>query len=99
METRTRRFLGVGLAGLVLFGPGAVWLIRMEFKQRRLDRQLAELKAKREQLAAEEARLRSDPAYVEGLIRTTFKFAKPGELVIPLEPQPSHSRKPVTSNQ
>ena len=92
METRTRRFLGVGLAGLVLFGPGAVWLIRMEVRQRRLDRQLAELKATREQLAAEEARLRSDPAYVEGLIRTTFKFAKPGELVIPLDSSPDKAR-------
>ena len=62
METRTRWLVSVGLVGLVLFGPGAVWLIRMEVRQRRLDRQLAELKATREQLAAEEARLRSDPA-------------------------------------
>ena len=92
METRTRWPLVVGLAALVLFGPGAVWLIRMEFKQRRLDRQLAELTAKREQLAAEEARLRSDPAYVEGLIRTTFKFAKPDELVIPLEEAGSQAK-------
>ena len=85
MEKRTRQFIGLGLVALVLFGPGAVWLIRLEIKQRQLDRQLAHLKAKREQLAAEEARLRSDPAYVEGLIRTTFKFAKPDELVIPLD--------------
>ena len=88
METRTRWLVGVGLAALVLFGPGAVWLIRMEFKQRRLDRELARLKTKQEQLAAEETRLRSDPADVEGLIRTTFKFAKPDELVIPLEEGP-----------
>jgi len=85
MEKRTRWFLGVGVLALILFGPGAVWLIRMEIRQRQLDHQLAQLKVKREQLAAEEERLRSDPAYVEGLIRTTFKFAKPGELVIPLE--------------
>ncbi|MBI4003544.1 MAG: septum formation initiator family protein [Candidatus Omnitrophica bacterium] len=92
MEKRTHWFIGVGALALILFGPGAVWLIRMEFKQRRLDRQLAELKATREQLAAEEARLRSDPAYVEGLIRTTFKFAKPGELVIPLESSSSDDK-------
>ena len=88
MEKRTRQFIGLGLVALVLFGPGAVWLIRMEIRQRQLDRQLARLKTKQEQLAAEETRLRSDPAYVEGLIRTTFKFAKPDELVIPLEEGP-----------
>ena len=92
METRTRWVLGVSLAALVLFGPGAVWLIRMEFKQHRLDRELARLQAKREQLAAQEKRLRSDPAYVEGLIRTTFKFAKPGELVIPLDSSSDKAR-------
>jgi cell division protein FtsB len=85
MEKRTRQLIGLGLIALVLFGPGAIWLIRMEFRQRQLDQELARLKAKREQLAAEEARLRSDPAYVEGLIRTTFKVARPDELVIPLE--------------
>ena len=85
MDTRTRRLIEVGLAGLVLFGPGAIWLIRLEVRQRHFDHQLAQLKAKRAQLAAEQERLRSDPAYVEGLIRTTFKYAKPGELVIPLD--------------
>ena len=85
MAKRTRWRLGVSLLGFVLFGPGAVWLIRMEIKQRQLDRQLAQLKAKREQLVAEEERLRSDPAYIEGLVRTTFKYARPDELVIPLD--------------
>jgi len=64
----------------------------MEIRQRQLDRQLARLKVQQEQLAAEEAQLRSDPAYVEGLIRTTFKFAKPDELVVPLEPDASNGR-------
>ena len=85
MERRTRWLVSVGVLALLLFGPGAVWLVRMEIKQRELDRQLAQLKARREQLAAEEARLRSDPAYVEGLIRTTFKVARPDELVIPID--------------
>ena len=85
-------FLGVGLIALVLFGPGTFWLIRMEIRQRQLDRQLAQLKATREQLAAEEARLRNDPAYVEGLIRTTFKVARPDELVIPLEGEESQAK-------
>ena len=92
MAKRTRWLLGLGIAVLVLFGPGAFWLLRMEIRQRQLDRQLARLKVQQEQLAAEEARLRSDPAYVEGLIRTTFKFAKPDELVIPLEEEESQAK-------
>jgi cell division protein FtsB len=60
-------------------------MARLSWEQRRLDRQLAQLKAAHAQLTAEETRLRTDPAYVEGLIRTTFKYAKPGEFVIPLD--------------
>ena len=85
MEKRTRWVIGLGVCGLVLFGPGLVWLVRLQVQQWQLDRELAQLKAKHEQLAREETRLRSDPVYVEGLIRSTFKYAKPGELVVPLE--------------
>ena len=92
MAQRPRWLLSLGLVAMVLFGPGAVWLLRMEIRQHQLDRQLARLKAQQEQLAAEEARLRSDPAYVEGLIRTTFKFARPDELVIPLEEKESQAK-------
>ena len=84
MAPRTRWLIGVSVVGL-LFGPGAVDLMRLTVQQRRLDRQLAQLQTTQEQLTAEEARLRSDPAYVEGLIRTTFKYAQPDELVIPLD--------------
>ena len=41
------------------------------------------------QLAQEQVRFQLDPTYVEGLIRSTFKFAQPGEYVIPLESRPS----------
>ncbi len=78
----------VGL-GLVLFGPGFVDMARLAWRQRQLDRQLVRLNAQQQALRTEEARLRTDPAYVEGLIRTTFKYAQPGEYVIPLEGDPS----------
>lgn len=74
----------IGAAGL-LFGPGLVQMARLSWEQRRLDRQLARLKTEHAQLTAEETRLRTDPAYVEGLIRTTFKYAQPGEVVVPLD--------------
>lgn len=86
-----RRGLVVGLVGAVLFGPGLYELARLSLRQRRLDRELARLSADHERLLRERTRLESDPAYVEGLIRATFKVAKPGEYVIPLEPSSSSS--------
>ena len=87
MDRRKRRawVTGVSVLAAVVFGPGLVQLARLSWEQHRLDRQLAQLSADHERLAQEERRLQTDPTYVEGLIRTTFKLAKPGELVIPLE--------------
>ena len=85
MEKRTRWILGVSVAGLVLFGPGLYEWARLSLMQRRLDRRLAELAAQHEQLEQEHERLQSDATYIEGLIRSTFKLAQPGELVIPLD--------------
>jgi len=89
MEKRTRVVLGLGGVGLVLFGPGLVWLLQLQVQQWHLDRELARLQATQHQLEVEESRLRSDPTYVEGLVRTTFKYARPGELVIPLKTEES----------
>jgi len=85
--------LGISLLGLVLFGPGLVELVRLSLLERRLDRELARLSAEHERLVRERARLESDPTYVEGLIRSTFKLAKPGEYVIPLEAGSSSSSR------
>lgn len=75
----------VGLiAVLVVFGPGAIQLAWLSFRQYRLDRKLHQLQALHEHLVKEHDRLTADPVYVEGLIRSTFKMSKPGELVVPL---------------
>ncbi|MBI3010883.1 MAG: septum formation initiator family protein [Candidatus Omnitrophica bacterium] len=87
MGKRPRWLIGVGVLGVVLFGPGTCHLIHLSLMRRRLDRGLAELAAQQERLRQEEARLQSDPSYLEGLIRSTFKVAKPGEYVIPLTPE------------
>ena len=94
MSHRSRRSWGLGmtLAGAVLFGPGLAALIRLSWEQRRLDRQLAALTTRQEQLATEQERLEQDDAYVEGLIRTTFKLAQPGEYVIPLTSSESNGK-------
>ena len=80
--------LGISLVGLLLFGPGFYEWARLSLMQRRLDRRLAELAAQHEQLEREHERLQSDATYLEGLIRSTFKLAQPGELVVPLDPDP-----------
>lgn len=67
-----------------LFGPGFYDLARMFIKQRQLDRELAELAMRKEQLVTEQKRLETDPGYMEALIRSTFKMSQPGEYVVPL---------------
>ena len=85
MEQRSRWVIGLSLAVGLLFGPGLTQQAWLAMKQWRLDRRLEVLKARQERLLAEQARLQTDPTYVEGLIRTTFKVARPGEYVVPLE--------------
>jgi len=77
--------IGIATLAAVLFGPGTVELAQLSIRQHHLDRQLAKLQVEQERLTHEQERLRTDPSYVEGLIRTTFKQAHPGEYVIPLE--------------
>lgn len=69
------------MAALV-FGPGAaqwVWLRRREHV---LDQRLRVLEARHAELNAEQQRMASDPVYAEGVIRSTLKLSKPGELVV-----------------
>lgn len=92
MQQRRRQWLvWAGLAGVVVFGPGIYEVIRLSLIRHRLDRQLAALNAEHERLAQERRRLTSDAVYVEGLIRSTFKVAQPGELVVPLKSASSSS--------
>ena len=75
----------LGLIAVILFGPNTYQLIRLHWMEHQLDHRLAQLAAEQDRLLKEQQRLASDPAYVEGLIRSTFKVAQPGELVIPLD--------------
>ena len=91
MVRRTRWIGTLALAAAILFGPGLYYYVRLSLLQWRLDRQLTALSAEHSRLAAEQARLQSDATYVEGLIRSTFKWARPGEYVVPLD----SSREPA----
>ena len=91
ISARTAWGISAGLLGLILFGPGLYELVRLSLIQRRLDRRLSQLAAEQERLTHEQDRLQHDPTYVEGLIRSTFKWSQPGEIVIPLESRASGS--------
>lgn len=81
----SRRVTGILLILAILFGPGLVYWVRLSIQQYQMDRRLLALSAEHERLAQQRKRLETDPGYLEGYIRSTFKMAKPGEYVIPLE--------------
>ena len=83
----------MGIAALVLFGPGLVELARLSIRQHRLDRQLAQLATEHARLTQEQDRLQHDATYVEGLIRSTFKWAQKGETVVLLDDESSRSAR------
>ena len=61
------------------------WQIQLGRQEKQNQQTLNSLAARYEALSRTHERLMTDDDYVEGLIRSTFKFARPGELVIPLE--------------
>ena len=77
---------------ILAFGPGLIQLTQLAWQRHRLAARIRTLQATHQQLVDEHQRLTSDPTYVEGLIRSTFKMAKPGELVVPLESKESAQR-------
>lgn len=96
---KTKRWVWGGILAGLLFGPGTYEMARLSLAQHRLDKQLGLLAAKRKQLEQEEERLKSDDAYVEGLIRSTFKVSRPGELVIPIDDSSAGQARPLSKNQ
>ena len=99
MKKRHARIVSLLVVAAVIFGPGAYQVVRLSWKARVLERRQRELEVARQRLNTEQQRLASDPVYVEGLIRSTFKVAKPGELVVPLGSLSSNTRRPVTRDQ
>ena len=83
----------MGIAALVLFGPGFVELTRLSIQQHSMDRQLAQLAAEHDRLTQKQDRLQHDATYVEGLIRSTFKWAQKGETVVLLDDESSRAAR------
>ncbi|MBI4343680.1 MAG: septum formation initiator family protein [Candidatus Omnitrophica bacterium] len=93
MGSRARWVVVVSSVAALLFGPGAAQQAWFSVKQWRLERRLHALQVRHAQLLAERQQLESDPAYVEGRIRATFKVAKPGEYIVPLEEAKTSPRR------
>jgi|GEM_PF-2923426 len=85
LPRKTRRRVGIAAVGTLLLGPGLGHWAQLSWQERLMNRRLRELELIRKTLTEEYDRLSSDPVYMEGLVRSTFKVAKPGELVVPLE--------------
>jgi len=93
MEARQTRLVTVlAVCGVIVFGPGLAQWLWMAWRQHVMDQRLRALEQRHQELEAEHERLTSDPAYLEGKIRSTFKVAKPGEWVVPLDSESSSNR-------
>ncbi len=80
-----RRYLWLVILCAVIFGPDAWHSVQMHFQERRVDQRLAVLDADFEHYQQEKERLTEDDTYIEGMIRSTFKYSRPNEVVIPLK--------------
>ena len=70
---------------ILAFGPGLLHLLQISWQQHAADHRLHRLEATHRALVSEQEHLTNDPVYVEELARSTFKVAKPGELVVPID--------------
>jgi len=85
MAQRSAWLVWLSAAGTVLFGPGLIQQIQLAVRRHAVAQERARLEASHQALLEERQRLTSDPVYVEDRVRSTFKVAKPGELVVPLD--------------
>ena len=79
-----RRWVAAAALGALIFLPGVVHLAQLSWRDSRLARRERALKADQAQLLKERDLLQSSPTHVEDLIRSTYKVAQPGELVVPM---------------
>ena len=85
MMIRNSWLRAVAVIAILAFGPGLLHLLQISWQQRAMDRKLRRLEAAHRALVSEQDRFTNDPVYVEELARSTFKVAKPGELVVPID--------------
>ncbi|MBI2884729.1 MAG: septum formation initiator family protein [Candidatus Omnitrophica bacterium] len=87
---RTAWLIGAALLAAV-FGPGTLQWLQISWQHHTVSGRIRALEAQQQALQAERERLTHDTTYLEGLVRSTFKVAKPGELVVPMDDASSKS--------
>jgi cell division protein FtsB len=80
------RYVLLGMAGLgvyhILTGPsGAVNLLHLKREKARMEAELDSLSRRKQDLAAEKARLEKDSAYIERVARKELGMSRPEEKV------------------
>jgi cell division protein FtsB len=90
LATVAAAMLALGLAYHVVFGPNGV----IVYEQKRmdaatLDRELRMLERENEQLKGHVDRLQSDPDAIEHQAREELHYARPGEVIYTLPPEPA----------
>jgi cell division protein FtsB len=73
---------------IFIFGDHGVYqLYRLRAERTAIQKQIAELRAERENSLEENARLKSDMEYIEKLARERYRMAKKGEKVFKVLPK------------
>jgi len=90
LATVAAAMLALGLAYHVIFGPNGLII----YGQKRmdavtLDRELQTLERENEQLKGHVDRLQSDPDAIEHQAREELHYARPGEVIYTLPPEPA----------
>jgi cell division protein FtsB len=78
---RSRLYLLIGIA-TVLFLPPFVKYQALKYKERKIERQIAEAKAEIKRLEEEKRKLETDVSYVEKRAREKVGMVRKGEIVI-----------------
>jgi cell division protein FtsB len=80
--------VGVILVALAMLGPEAERRIAVEYQCVAMQNETSALKATRDQLAAAEKALQTDPAYTERIVRHELGLVRPGETRLPHRVKP-----------
>jgi cell division protein FtsB len=78
---RSRLYLVIGIA-TVLFLPPFIKYQALKYKERKIERQIAEAKAEIKRLEEEKRKLETDVSYVEKRAREKVGMVRKGEIVI-----------------
>lgn len=84
VSTIGRRYLWLLMLCAVVFLPDAWHAWQLRNTRVEVDQRLESMDSEFKKYQEQKHRLLSDETYIEGLVRSTFKLARPDEVVIPI---------------